>query len=138
MFNPIESDTVNYWRINGLIAAAFAILILIISVTIWIKVESEYTQGILTLVLGRMLGYVDAIYNYEFGTTRSSAKKDATIGELAQTAATVATTAQAVQVAADKAPVAAKGTPDSPIKAADVSIEAKGSVVVQPEKGNSP
>ena len=36
---------------------------------------TEYVKGIITLVLGRFLGYLDNIYNFEFGTTRGSALK---------------------------------------------------------------
>ena len=35
----------------------------------------EYFKGIITLVLGRFLGYLDNIFNFEFGTTRGSALK---------------------------------------------------------------
>lgn len=43
---------------------------------------NEYVKGIFTLVLGRFLGYLDNIYNFEFGSTRSSKAKDATIENL--------------------------------------------------------
>lgn len=43
---------------------------------------NEYVKGIVTLVLGRFLGYLDNIYNYEFGTTRINQMKDATINNL--------------------------------------------------------
>jgi hypothetical protein len=43
---------------------------------------NEYVKGIFTLVLGRFLGYLDNIYNFEFGTTRSSRSKDETISKL--------------------------------------------------------
>jgi hypothetical protein len=43
---------------------------------------TEFVKGIATLVLGRFLGYLDAIYNFEFGTTRASREKDATISKL--------------------------------------------------------
>ena len=43
---------------------------------------NEYMKGIFTLVLGRFLGYLDNIYNFEFGTTRGSRDKDATISNL--------------------------------------------------------
>ena len=36
---------------------------------------NEYVKGIITLVLGRFLGYLDNIYNFEFGTTRGSEQK---------------------------------------------------------------
>lgn len=42
----------------------------------------EYTKGIATLILGRFLGYLDNIYNFEFGSTRSSKQKDASIENL--------------------------------------------------------
>jgi len=44
---------------------------------------NEYVKGILTLVVGRFLGYLDNIYNFEFGTTRGSQGKDATISVMA-------------------------------------------------------
>lgn len=43
---------------------------------------NEYLKGIVTLVLGRFLGYLDNIYNFEFGTTRGSQGKDATINAM--------------------------------------------------------
>lgn len=43
---------------------------------------NEYVKGIVTLVLGRFLGYLDSIYNFEFGTTRGSKEKDETIKHL--------------------------------------------------------
>ena len=36
---------------------------------------NEYVKGIITLVLGRFLGYLDNMYNFEFGTTRGSSEK---------------------------------------------------------------
>lgn len=42
----------------------------------------EYVKGIVTLVLGRFLGYLDNIYSFEFGTTRGSQSKDETIKQL--------------------------------------------------------
>ena len=43
---------------------------------------TEYVKGIVTLVLGRFLGYLDNIYSFEFGTTRGSKDKDDTIKQL--------------------------------------------------------
>jgi hypothetical protein len=42
----------------------------------------EYIKGTITLILGRFLGYLDNIYSFEFGTTRGSKDKDATIVNL--------------------------------------------------------
>ena len=44
---------------------------------------NEYMKGVVTLVLGRFLGYLDNIYSFEFGTTRGSQNKDSTINALA-------------------------------------------------------
>lgn len=129
MTEPTPTSLPASRRISFLIGAAFAIVVLILAVTIWRQIENEYAQGILTLVLGRMLGYVDSIYNYEFGTTRSSTRKDETIGELTKTAAVVATTVQATQAAADAAATtgggaAAVGEPSAPLQVGEVAIQA--------------
>lgn len=64
----------------------FLLAVAIIGILVWIvwKDQSinEYVKGIFTLVLGRFLGYLDNIYNFEFGTTRGSKDKDATIKQL--------------------------------------------------------
>lgn len=44
----------------------------------------EYQKGIATLVLGRFLGYIDQVFNFEFGTTRSSQKQQDTINALSK------------------------------------------------------
>lgn len=114
-----NNNTPQYMRVNVLIAIAILVVILCLFVVVQVTVKDEFAKGILTLVLGRFLGYVDNIYNFEFGTTRSSAKKDDTITELTKTAATVATTAQATQVASDTAIAAATAAPtpaDNPPK----------------------
>jgi len=45
---------------------------------------NEFMKGVVTLVLGRFLGYLDNIYSFEFGTTRGSQNKDATISKLTE------------------------------------------------------
>lgn len=66
----------------------FVLAAVLVGVLIWIvwKDDSinEYAKGIFTLVLGRFLGYLDNIYNFEFGTTRGSRSKDATIDNLSK------------------------------------------------------
>ena len=70
---------------------ASILVIIAIVVVIWLVYlvwnspdATDYMQGIITLVLGRFIGYLDAVYNYEFGTTRSSKEKDATITTLSE------------------------------------------------------
>lgn len=64
----------------------FLLAIAVITWLVWIVWKepaiNEYVKGIFTLVLGRFLGYLDNIYNFEFGSTRSSKTKDTTIERL--------------------------------------------------------
>lgn len=68
--------------------AMFAIAIIVVTsifYAIWTKPEiNEFLKGIITLLLGRFLGYIDSVYNFEFGTTRNSKDKDVTIKNLTQ------------------------------------------------------
>jgi len=49
---------------------------------IWSTDLDDFQKSVLTLVLGRMLGYIDQGFNFEFGTTRNSKAKDDTISKL--------------------------------------------------------
>jgi len=65
----------------------YILAVLIIGALVYAVLRSnldEYAKGIVTLVLGRFLGYLDNIYNFEFGTTRSSKVKDDTIKSLSK------------------------------------------------------
>jgi hypothetical protein len=65
----------------------YVLAVILISALVWTTLKSEmdeYAKGIVTLVLGRFLGYLDNIYNFEFGTTRVSRTKDATIENLSK------------------------------------------------------
>jgi hypothetical protein len=77
----ISSGTRNY-RADFM----FLLAVAMIAGLVWLVWKdpsiNEYMKGIFTLVLGRFLGYLDNIYNFEFGSTRASKKKDATIENL--------------------------------------------------------
>jgi hypothetical protein len=77
----ISSGTRNY-RADVM----FFLAVLMIAGLVWLVWKdpsiNEYMKGIFTLVLGRFLGYLDNIYNFEFGSTRASKAKDATIENL--------------------------------------------------------
>lgn len=45
---------------------------------------NEWAKGSVTLLLGRFLGYLDAIYAFEYGTTRNNRRKDETIANLSK------------------------------------------------------
>ncbi len=70
------------WRAHVM----FAIAVAVVCWLVWLVWKTpdlpEYTKGIFTLLLGRFTGYLDNIYNFEFGTTRSSRQKDNTIERL--------------------------------------------------------
>ena len=66
----------------------FLLAVMVICGLVWLiwkdPAINEYVKGIFTLVLGRFLGYLDNIYNFEFGSTRASKSKDATIENLSR------------------------------------------------------
>lgn len=69
-------------RANTMFVMALAVVVGILWV-VWADQEiSEFVKGVITLMLGRFLGYLDTIYSFEFGTTRSSKEKDDTISRL--------------------------------------------------------
>lgn len=59
------------------------IVVAMLAWAIWRNQElNEFAKATFSLILGRFLGYLDGIYAFEFGTTRSSQKKDDTIKSL--------------------------------------------------------
>lgn len=79
-------------RLNVLAAVALAVLIGCAAVAVFVGDINEYAKGIITLLLGRFTGYVDAVYNFEFGTTRGSKQKDDVIAGLTAPSPPVPTT----------------------------------------------
>ena len=74
-------------RIAMLSAVAYVTVIICLIATVLLSDGiSDYAQGVITLVLGKYLGYTDQVYAYDFGTTRSSSTKDATIAALSSSA----------------------------------------------------
>ncbi len=64
----------------------YVLAVVLIAILVFQVLKSdlnEYAKGIVTLVLGKFLSYLDNIYNFEFGTTRSSKAKDDSIKSLA-------------------------------------------------------
>lgn len=62
-------------------------VLVVVSLTYAVWKESaidEFAKATVTLILGRFLGYLDTIYQFEFGTTRSSKAKDESIRNLSQ------------------------------------------------------
>ena len=69
-------------RLNTLAVAAFIMVLSCLGIAVWMSGINEYAKGIVTFLLGRFSGYVDLVYNFEFGTTRGSKDKDDTITNL--------------------------------------------------------
>lgn len=71
------------YRADTMVALAVLVIVGLVYL-IWRDPDiNEFMKGIVTLVLGRFLGYLDNIYSFEFGTTRGSQAKDSTINVLA-------------------------------------------------------
>ncbi len=86
-------------RTSLMLMVATSVVLLCLAVVVWSSGLNEYAQGIVTLVIGRFLGYIDAGYAFEFGTTRGSKEKDTVIADLTSAAA-VTEVAPAVKPAA--------------------------------------
>jgi hypothetical protein len=71
-------------RANILVVIAFVLLAVCITVVVWMSDLNEYAKGIITLFVGRALGWIEQVFSFEFGTTRSSKQKDATIEKQAE------------------------------------------------------
>lgn len=118
-------DDVTNRRRDGMFAACFLAVLGLVYIVVYAPDIGEYGQGVITLVLGAFVGYLTSMINFEFGTTRGSAAKDATITDMTKTAVVAATTAQAVQVASTAAPLVtpAPATADGTIPAAKVAAQ---------------
>lgn len=77
----VKAGTRNY-RADIMFLLAVGVIMWLVYI-IWKNPElNEYVKGVFTFILGRFTGYLDSIYNFEFGTTRSSKQKDSTITNL--------------------------------------------------------
>lgn len=99
-----ENVTYRNNRLNLLAAAAFAVVIACAAVAVLMADMNEYAKGIITLLLGRFSGYVDAVYSFEFGTTRGSKAKDDVITNLAAASPTAPSVVAAAVIEAAKPP----------------------------------
>lgn len=79
----LKAGTRNY-RGDSMFVLAIVVVVWLVYIVWKDPSINEYVKGIFTLVLGRFLGYIDSIYNFEFGSTRNSRTKDATIENLSQ------------------------------------------------------
>lgn len=72
------------WRADLMLLLAVLVTVALVLLVWRDPGVNEFLKGIVTLVLGRFMGYLDSIYNFEFGSTRSSKAKDVTIEQLSR------------------------------------------------------
>lgn len=69
-------------RANALTAFAASMICIILAIIIFKTSMDEWVKGVLLVYVGRLWGYLDQIFSFEFGTTKHSAAKDLTIADL--------------------------------------------------------
>lgn len=60
----------------------------LVSILLWLTVGinlTDFAQGAILMAFGKGLGWLDMIFSFEFGSSRSSQVKDATIQSLSAT-----------------------------------------------------
>jgi len=70
------------YRANVLVAAALLLVVLCLAIVIWMSNADDFAKATISLILGRALGWVEQLFSFEFGTTRSNKAKDDTISKL--------------------------------------------------------
>lgn len=58
---------------------AASLLLATLGIVIWATNLDDFAKATITLICGRALGWVEQIFSFEFGTTRTSTQKDDTI-----------------------------------------------------------
>lgn len=69
-------------RANILAAAALLLVVGCLVVVVWQADTNDFVKATITLILGRALGWVEQLFSFEFGSTRSNKAKDDTINKL--------------------------------------------------------
>lgn len=69
-------------RANVLAAAALLLVMICLLIVVWSSNADDFAKATISLILGRALGWVEQLFSFEFGTTRSNKTKDDTINKL--------------------------------------------------------
>jgi hypothetical protein len=69
-------------RANVLAAGAATLVLVTLGIVVWATNMDDFAKATISLICGRALGWVEQVFSFEFGTTRTSAKKDDTINNL--------------------------------------------------------
>ena len=79
----IDKGVTNY-RANIIAAIAGLVVLACLLVVVWATGLDDFAKASITLICGRALGWVEQIFSFEFGTTRSNQTKDTTIQNLSR------------------------------------------------------
>ena len=69
-------------RANALAAVAVLLVLVCLLIVVWGSDMDDFAKGMVTLICGRALGWVEQIFSFEYGTTRANKVKDDTINNL--------------------------------------------------------
>lgn len=72
------------YRANALAGGAALLVVLCLSVMVWKSGLDNDAKAVITLILGRALGWVEQVFSFDFGTTRANKTKDDTINNLSK------------------------------------------------------
>ena len=72
------------WRPNVMVAAAWGVAFLVLWLIWHANNLDEFTKATMSLILGRVLGWIDQAFQFDFGSTRSSKAKDVAIEQLSR------------------------------------------------------
>ncbi len=78
-----KAGMINY-RANALAAGACALVVFCLAIMVWRSGLDNDAKAVITLILGRALGWIEQVFSFEFGTNRTSRSKDNTIDRLAK------------------------------------------------------
>lgn len=70
------------YRANMLAGGACALVVFCLAIMVWRSGLDNDAKAVITLILGRALGWIEQVFSFEFGTNRTSRSKDNTIDRL--------------------------------------------------------
>lgn len=77
----MKAGLFNY-RANMLAGGACALVVFCLAIMVWRSGLDNDAKAVITLILGRALGWIEQVFSFEFGTNRTSRAKDDTIDRL--------------------------------------------------------
>lgn len=72
------------YRANVMAALAALTVLVCLMITVWVSNMDDFAKATITLITGRALGWVEQVFNFEYGTNRASKVKDDTIKALSK------------------------------------------------------